>query len=987
MKSKSVHAGIAAKRNLSLMTILMLLATALVVINPSTAGPAQAANQIQKQTGFNATAWSVTSPDSQGIRYVGGDFTSYQAWNTGSGAAVSPTTGEVDPTFPKVTGDPSEKAVVSDGAGGWYIGGSMTNVGGVAVSRVAHLRADGTLDTSWKPVVSGGNGVLTMAKYGDVIIMGGSFTSVNGAARNRLAAVKTDGTLLDWNPNAGHIVHTIKVSGDTAFIGGQFTTLGSLTRNLAGSVRLGARTGLAGQTCLTDWNEADCITAWNPNVSGWGVLSMAVDSNYTYLTGHFATVGGQARAHAVKVLTSDGAVQTWNAGVNAQGGSVAVANGKVYLGGQFSAAGGQVRNKLASWDVATDVLEAWSPNVTGSDINAIEIVGSSIYFAGKFTMVGTIVRNHAATVDAAGAVLAWDPNVCDQGNGTQSTVFGMAATATQIYLLGNFTCMGGQKRHHAAAVSDSGLLTSWAPIINGPVYSFSRTGSTVYIGGNFSNINGQARTGAGAVDTVGLVTAWNPNPDGRVVDIIATPTKIYMAGWFNNVAGTPMKNLAALDPATGALDTTFNAQLNGAVRTMTKDGDNLFIGGDFSSVGGETHSSVASINATTAAVNSAFTGTTDNVLEAIAVVGEKVFIGGNFRTVNGQTKTHLAALNKTNGVLDTNLNVVVDRPVYAITPSTDGSVIYVGGNVITVASGLDSVQGVAAVDVQTGALTSRIATAGVVGGISVSDAVVYLAGSFTTVGGQTRQNTAAVSTTGNVLEPWPMNPTEAVTLAVTIPNTAPGAVTSSPGGINCGASCAYSYSVGSSVVLTAVPDTGYELASWSGGCTGTSTTCTVTLTQSSSTTATFRAAGSGSSGSSNQNGTPAPTTPEPTATATPNPTPTATPNPTPAASSSTRSVLFAPGKSKLDASDIGVLSALVSFAKPLTGVKVTVYGSAQKTNYSRMDKALAADRANRVIAYLRSKGVKATYVILPAKPASDSSANGRKATITISGTK
>lgn len=995
MMSKTVHARIAAKRNLSVMTILMLLATALVVITPGTAAPAHAANQIQKQTGFNARSWSVTSPDSQGIRYVGGEFTSYQAWNTGSGAAVNPTTGEVDPSFPSVSGWPYERAVVSDGAGGWFIGGGMSSVGGRAVSRAAHLKADGTLDTNWLPVVTGSQGVLTMAKYGDVIILGGSFTAVNGVTRNRLAAIKTDGTLLPWNPNADHIVQTISVSGDTAYIGGLFSNLDGASRNLAGSVRLGARTGVAGETCLTAWDAADCITAWNPNVSGWGVLSLAVDSTYTYLTGHFSTVGGQTRTHAAKVLTSDGTVQSWNAGVNAQGGAVAVANGKVYLGGQFSVAGGQARNKIASWDVATDALEAWAPSVTGNGVNSIAISGSSIYFAGMFSMVGTSGRNHAAAVDETGTLLPWDPHVCDQGNGNPSSVYGMAATSNQVYMLGDFTCVGGQKRMHAAAVSAAGLLTSWAPVINGPVYTFSRTGSTIYMGGNFSAINGRSRTGAGAVDTTGAVSDWNPNPDGRAASIIATPNKIYMAGWFNNVAGTPMKNLAALDPVSGALDLTFNAQLNGAVRTMTLDRNNLFIGGDFNSVGGESHLFIASINATTAAVNSAFTGGTGSgtktypFLEAVAVVGDKVFIGGYFGQVNGQTRTHLAALNKTTGALDANWNPIVSHNVYAITASNDGSVVYVGGGNISVVSGSDSAQGVAALDVQTGALTSWRATASEVRGISVSEAVVYVAGYFNSVSGQARENTVAVSTSGNVLEPWPMNPSVAVTLAVTIPQTAPGAVTSSPGGINCGASCAYSFSVGTSVVLTAVPETGYELASWAGACTGTSATCTVTLAQSASTTATFRAAGASNNGSSNQNSTSAPTTTaEPTPTATPTPTSTAIPVPVkPSIRASTRSVLFSPGSSKLDAGDLNVLKLLASFAKRLSNVKITVAGSAQKTNYSRMDKLLATARAKRVIAYLRSKGIKATFVIVSAKPASDSRASGRKARITISGTK
>jgi outer membrane protein OmpA-like peptidoglycan-associated protein len=423
---------------------------------------------------------------------------------------------------------------------------------------------------------------------------------------------------------------------------------------------------------------------------------------------------------------------------------------------------------------------------------------------------------------------------------------------------------------------------------------------------------------------------------------------------------------------------------------MTLDGSNLFIGGDFGNVGGEAHQSVASINATTGAVNSAFVANTGvgnaiwSFLEAIAVVGDKVYIGGYFGQVNGVDKNYLAALDKTTGATDASFNPIVTNWVLAITPSTDGSVIYVGGQELSVTTGEDTAYGAAAIDVATGRLTSWRGNTGEVRGISVSDAVVYLAGNFSTVGGLTRENTAAVSTTGNVLEPWPMNAADAKTLEVTIPDTALGAVTSDPGGINCGGSCAYSYSAGSEVVLTAVPDTGYEFEAWTGECTGSSTTCTVTLAESASTVATFRIATVGG------NTTPPQTVPGTTPTVTPTPTPTPTPTQSaPATSVSTvkQTVQFAPGNTALDAADKRALDSVVLKAKALKETKISIFGSAQKTSFSKLDKALATARAQAVIAYLRSKGVKATFVVLPAKPASDRSAKGRSVVITVTGTK
>jgi uncharacterized repeat protein (TIGR02543 family) len=64
-----------------------------------------------------------------------------------------------------------------------------------------------------------------------------------------------------------------------------------------------------------------------------------------------------------------------------------------------------------------------------------------------------------------------------------------------------------------------------------------------------------------------------------------------------------------------------------------------------------------------------------------------------------------------------------------------------------------------------------------------------------------------------------------------------GTVTSSPAGINCGATCTHSYSSGTVVVLTAAPATGSTFAGWS-ACAGTGT-CSVTMSSAKNVTATF----------------------------------------------------------------------------------------------------------------------------------------------------
>jgi hypothetical protein len=80
---------------------------------------------------------------------------------------------------------------------------------------------------------------------------------------------------------------------------------------------------------------------------------------------------------------------------------------------------------------------------------------------------------------------------------------------------------------------------------------------------------------------------------------------------------------------------------------------------------------------------------------------------------------------------------------------------------------------------------------------------------------------------------------DAYALSVTRDGTGAGTVTSSPAGIDCGATCSASYDYGTAVTLTATPATGSTFAGWSGGgCSGTGA-CTVTVAAATDVTATF----------------------------------------------------------------------------------------------------------------------------------------------------
>jgi hypothetical protein len=80
-----------------------------------------------------------------------------------------------------------------------------------------------------------------------------------------------------------------------------------------------------------------------------------------------------------------------------------------------------------------------------------------------------------------------------------------------------------------------------------------------------------------------------------------------------------------------------------------------------------------------------------------------------------------------------------------------------------------------------------------------------------------------------------------VPLTVTKGGAGAGTVTSSPAGIDCGATCNFDFNAGAAITLTATPAAGSIFAGWTGACTGTAP-CQVTLNAATSVNANFEIA-------------------------------------------------------------------------------------------------------------------------------------------------
>src|SRR5690348_3670906 len=93
------------------------------------------------QPDFWGTDGEVTSIARVGSTiYLAGAFSNVGP-ATGGAVPIDRLSGAPLPHFPRVNG--TVHAVISDGSGGWFVGGDFTAVEGKSHHNVAHLRADG----------------------------------------------------------------------------------------------------------------------------------------------------------------------------------------------------------------------------------------------------------------------------------------------------------------------------------------------------------------------------------------------------------------------------------------------------------------------------------------------------------------------------------------------------------------------------------------------------------------------------------------------------------------------------------------------------------------------------------------------------------------------------------------------------------------------------------------------------------------------------
>ncbi len=192
------------------------------------------------------------------------------------------------------------------------------------------------------------------------------------------------------------------------------------------------------------------------------------------------------------------------------------------------------------------------------------------------------------------------------------------------------------------------------------VFAIEQIGNRIYVGGKFlearPDANGtpvaQPYLAAFDATTGALIPSFNPGIESPVYALQASPdgTRLFVAGEFRSINGnTGAQGLAALNPTTGAVDTTWQATVADAsgarpfVKNLTISGDHLYLVGRFDRVGGgrqAVHATekLARVSVASGAVDTSLAADIDGgAVWGVAVAPDrsKIYLAGFHDSVDG----------------------------------------------------------------------------------------------------------------------------------------------------------------------------------------------------------------------------------------------------------------------------------------------------------------------------------------------------------------
>lgn len=623
--------------------------------------------------------------------------------------------GTLDTSFhASITGAPNVgnvNTIVLQPNGKILVGGSFTQVNGTLRSDIVRLNADGSIDASLLVTISGGENSVSriLRQSDDKIVIGGSFTQVNGVARQSVARLNSDGSLdesfLASNIAANAQVFELALQPDgRLLLCGFFSINGSQRKNFArfnsdgtfdssfvtvldglfgvdsssvftlamqpdGKIVIGGSFTSVNNTSrnhiarLNTDGSLDSTFLATGSGADFNIFSLALQPDGTVLiTGNFASFNGTARNEVARLSDTGALDLSFNSGELLRSGFVLAmatqSDGRIVVGGTFITVNGTARSRIARLNSDGSLDNTFTTAVSDQVFAVTLQSDGKILIGGRFDQVSGVTRNQIARLNPNGLL---DTTFLASGSGADGDVTAIVVQPDDKILIGgNFSHFNGVTRNRIARLNPDGSLdTTFLAIGTGANDESSalalQPDGKILVGGSFTQINGATRNriarlnSDGTLDTSFLSSSSGANDSVQVLTL-QPDGKVLIGGNFTSVNGTPRNHIARLHPD-GAIDTSFLSVDSGAndiVNSIAVQPDGkIFIGGLFNSVNDALRSKVARLKSDGSLdetfIN--FSSGANGGVDALALqLDGKIIIGGSFSFVNGLFRSGIARL-------------------------------------------------------------------------------------------------------------------------------------------------------------------------------------------------------------------------------------------------------------------------------------------------------------------------------------------------------
>lgn len=395
--------------------------------------------------------------------------------------------GSLDTSFDPGSGvDYEMYAFARQPDGKLLVGGEFWTIDGVPRTRVARLETDGSVDTSFNPG-TGANGVVStiaLQPDGKALIAGG-FTLYNGVPRYGLARIHPDGTLdssFDPLVASSNPLQVVALQADGKVLVGRFIMSScsncGLTRfNSDGSPDTGFHlpTGLVGtvfalavqpdgkilvpgtSTGIARFHADGTLdTSFQPGsgANNWITSIVLQPDGKVLIGGQFSMFNGSLRYYIAR-LNADGSLDSsFNPGLGANAGVQTIAlqpDGKVLIGGYFTSFNGTPRNGFArlSANGSLDLGFVPAPGLTQAPTAILLQPDGKVLIGGGFSTYTGSPWNSIIRLNPDGSLdLGFNP-----GTGATYGVSALAALPDGRALIGGFfTAYNGVPRNRLARI-------------------------------------------------------------------------------------------------------------------------------------------------------------------------------------------------------------------------------------------------------------------------------------------------------------------------------------------------------------------------------------------------------------------------------------------------------------------------------------------------------------------------------------------------------